>query len=164
MPVWARPSWWGKDDEEKTVEASKPAKPEPRTAIPPQVIIVKPSGIASFVEADVYSMSYSEMAELIGAERVDAIHYSAPLDGITKACGLGKQLAMYVDREGIHKGLDDNAIGTMLYGNGYEIRGSIIIVMEDNRYDTYSFDILEDIEAVYNGIKALSGNLLRRES
>ncbi len=164
MPVWARPSWWGKDDEEKTVEASKPAKPEPRTAITPQVIIVKPSGIASFVEADVYSMSYSEMAELIGAERVDAIHCSAPLDEITKACGLGKQLAMYVDRDGIHKGLDDNAIGTMLYGNGYEIRGSLIIAMEDIRYDTYSFDTLEDIEAVYNGIKALSGSLLRRES
>jgi hypothetical protein len=109
-------------------------------------------------------MSYSEMAELIGAERVDAIHCSAPLNEITKACGLGKQLAMYVDREGIHKGLDDNAIGTMLYGNGYEIRGSLIIAMEDTRYDTYSFDTLEDIEAVYNGIKALSGNLLRRES
>ena len=62
------------------------------------------------------------------------------------------------------KFLKFDPIRPMLYGNGYEIRGSQIIAMEDIRYDTYSFDTLEDIEAVYNEIKELSGSLLRRES
>lgn len=30
--------------------------------------------------------------------------------------------------------LPDNAIGTMLYGTGAEIRGAVIIALEDNKY------------------------------
>ena len=165
MPIWARASWWGEDDEEenKTVVPVKPVEPKPCTTITPQVIVLKPSGMVSFIEADVYSMSYREMATLIGAEGLDAIHHSAPLNEITKSCGLQKQLAMYVDKEGTAKGLADNVAGTILYGNSFEIRGSAIIVMEDHRYDTHSFDTLEDIEAVYNKINEFVGGLLRRE-
>ena len=40
---------------------------------------------------------------------------------------------MYADRNGYAKDLPDNAIGTMLYGTGAEIRGAVIIALEDNK-------------------------------
>ena len=130
--------------------------------IVPTVLVIDPSGFTDFVQADVETMSYREMAELIGADGVDAVHFSKPLNKITKECKLPKQLTMYVDRNAMAKNLPDNAVATMLYGNGYEIRGAVIIAMEDNRYDTYSFTYEEDIEAVYEAIDDFTG-LLRRE-
>ena len=125
------------------------------------MLVIDPSGFTDFVQADVETMSYREMAELIGADGVDAVHFSIPLNKITKECKLPRQLTMYVDRNAMAKNLPDNAVATMLYGNGYEIRGAVIIAMEDNRYDTYSFTTEEDIEAVYDAIDDFTG-LLRR--
>ena len=62
------------------------------------------------------------------------------------------------------KDLEDNTVGTMLYGRGYEIRGAVIIGMEDSKYDTYSFETEEDIENVFEAIDNLTGGLLRRET
>ena len=66
---------------------------------------------------------------------------------------------MYADRNGYAKGLADNAIGTILYGSGAEIRGAVIIVLEDNRYDTYSFHFQEDLDNVLVAISDLTGGL-----
>ena len=134
----------------------------PKTQINPTAMIIQPSGIVSFVEADIFMMSYREMAQLIGAEGLDAVHFSEPLTRITKACKFkGYQLAMYTDREGYAKDLPDNAVGTILYGRGYEIRGAVIIALEDNKYDTHSFHFQEDMDNVFNEISALTG-LIRR--
>ncbi len=134
----------------------------PKTQINPTAMIIQPSGIVSFVEADIFMMSYREMAQLIGAEGLDAVHFSEPLTRITKACKFkGYQLAMYTDREGYAKDLPDNAVGTILYGRGYEIRGAVIIALEDNKYDTHSFHFQEDMDNVFNEISALTG-LVRR--
>jgi len=141
----------------------RPIEPVVKTEIPPTLMIIQPSGFVDFVEEDVYSMSFREMAALIDAEGVDAVHFSEPLNRITKECKLDRQLTMYVDRNAIAKDLPDNAVGTMLYGRASEIRGAVIIAMEDHRYDTYSFDIEEDIEAVYDMIDELSGGLLTRD-
>jgi len=136
--------------------------PEAKTQVSPSVIIIQPSGVASVVEADVFAMSYREMRLLIDAEGLDAVHFSEPLDHITKVCRFsGYQLAMYVDRDGCAKDLPDNAIGTLLYGTGTEIRGAVIIVLEDSRYDTHSFHFKEDIENVMAEISELAGDLLR---
>ncbi len=136
--------------------------PEAKTQVSPSVIIIQPSGVASVVEADVFAMSYREMRLLIDAEGLDAVHFSEPLDHITKVCRFsGYQLAMYVDRDGCAKDLPDNAIGTLLYGTGTEIRGAVIIVLEDSRYDTHSFHFKEDIDNVMAEISELSGDLLR---
>jgi hypothetical protein len=70
---------------------------------------------------------------------------------------------MYVDRNAIMKDLEDNAAASILYGHGYEVRGAVIIALEDNKYDTYSFDTEEDIENVFEAIDDLTG-LLRRET
>ena len=68
---------------------------------------------------------------------------------------------MYVDRNAAMKDLNDNAVGTMLYGQGYEIRGAVIIALEDDKYGSHSFDTEEDIENVFEAIDDLTG-LLRR--
>ena len=134
----------------------------PKTQINPTAMIIQPSGIVSFVEADIFMMSYREMAQLIDAEGLDAVHFSEPLNSITKACKFkGYQLAMYTDREGYAKDLPDNAVGTILYGRGYEIRGAVIIALEDNKYDTHSFHFQKDMDNVFNEISALTG-LIRR--
>ena len=138
--------------------------PQAKTQVSPSAIIIKPSGIASVVEADIFCMSYREMALLIGAEGLDAVHFSDPLTKITEACKLkNHKVAMYVDRDGYAKDLEDNAIGTILYGRGSEIRGAAIICLEDNRYDTHSFHFQEDIENVLAEISKLTNGLVRRD-
>ena len=140
----------------------KKKHPAPKTQIDPTAIIIQPSGVVSFVNDDIFSMSYREMAQLIGAEGLDAVHFSEPLNQITKACKFkGYQLAMYVDRNGYAKDLEDNAIGTILYGRGSEIRGAVIIALEDNRYDTHSFHFQEDLDNVISKISDMTGGLIR---
>ena len=142
----------------------KKKHPNAKTEVSPSAIIIKPSGIASVVEADIFCMSYREMAQLIGAEGLDAVHFSDPLTKITEACKLKNyKVAMYVDRDGYAKDLEDNAIGTILYGRGSEMRGAVIICLEDNRYDTHSFHFQEDIENVLAEISKLTNGLVRRD-
>ena len=151
------------EPEDKIDLFSTHAADSDKEEIVPTVLVIDPSGFTDFVQADVAPMSYKEMAALIGAEGVDAVHFSNPLNQITKECKLPKQLSMYVDRNAMAKNLPDNPVATMLYGGASEIRGAVIIAMEDNRYDTYSFTTEEDIEAVYEAIDDFTG-LLRRET
>ena len=153
---------YGHEIEKVWMPLWKKNHPEEKTQISPSVIIIEPSGIASIVEADVFAMSYREMRQLIDAEGLDAVHSSEPLNHITEACNLdGYRIAMYVDRDGCAKGLADNAIGTLLYGTGAEIRGAVLIVIEDNRHDTYSFHFQEDIDNVLTEISEIAGDLFR---
>lgn len=152
----------------KAKQASEEVNEEPqeeveKTEIVPTVLVIYPSGYTEFLDADVKSMSSREMASLIDADNLDAVHYSEPLAKITKKCGLKKNVAMYVDRNAVMNDLDDNAVGTMLYGHGYEVRGTIIIALEDDKYNTSSFETEEDIENVFEAIDDLTG-LLRRET
>jgi hypothetical protein len=154
---------YGDDIEKVWMPLWKKNHPDAKTPVTPSVIIIRPSGIASVVEADVFCMSYREMAQLIEAEGLDAVHFSGPLNQITKVCRIrGYQVAMYADRNGYAKELPDNAIGTMLYGSGAEIRGAVIIALEDNKYDTHSFHFQEDIDNVLAEISDLTGGLIRR--
>ena len=153
---------YGDDIEKVWMPLWKKNHPEAKTQVTPSVIIIRPSGIASVVEADVFCMSYREMAQLIEAEGLDAVHFSAPLNHVTEVCGFrGHRVAMYVDRDGYAKELPDNAIGTMLYGSGAEIRGAVIIALEDNKYDTHPFHFQEDLDNVLAEISDLTGGLIR---
>ena len=152
---------YGDEIEKVWMPMWKKNHPEAKTQVSPSVIIIQPSGAASVVEADVFAMSYREMRQLIDAEGLDAVHFSGPLNQITKDCRFrGYQVAMYVDRDGYAKDLPDNAIGTLLYRTGAEIRGAVIIALEDNRYDTHSFHFKEDIDHVLTEISKLTGDLL----
>ena len=153
---------YGDDIESTWMPIWKKKHPAPKTQIDPTAMIIQPSGVVSFVEADIFSMSYREMALLIGAEGLDAVHFSEPLNQITKNCGFkGYQLAMYTDRDGYAKDLQDNPVGTILYGRGSEIRGAVIMALEDHRYDTCSFHFQEDLDAVFDEISTLTGGLSR---
>ena len=155
---------YGDEIEKVWMPLWKKNHPEVKTQISPSVIIIQPSGVATVVEADVFCMSYREMSQLIDAEGLDAIHFSGPLNRITEVCRFrGYQIAMYADRNGYAKDLPDNAIGTMLYGTGAEIRGAVIIALEDNKYDTHSFHFKEDLESVLSKISTITGNLLRMD-
>ena len=151
---------YGDEIEKVWMPLWKKNHPQAKTQVSPSVIIIQPSGVASVVEADVFCMSYREMSQLIDAEGLDAVHFSESLNQITKSCNFkGYQLAMYADRNGYAKDLADNAIGTMLYGTGAEIRGAVIIALEDNKYDTYSFHFQEDLDNVFAAISDLTGLL-----
>ena len=156
---------YGDDIEKVWMPMWKKNHPEAKTQISPSVIIIQPSGAACVVEADVFAMSYREMRQLIDAEGLDAVHFSEPLSQITKTCGFrGYQIAMYVDRDGYAKDLPDNVAGTLLYGTGAEIRGAVIIALEDNKYDTHSFHFQEDLDNVLAEISDLARGLVRRIS
>ena len=140
---------------------NSPLAPE-KTPIDPRVIVIWPSGHMDLPKADVYKMkSYREMAqELIGAEGLDAVHYSPLLEEIAKEAELELPLVMYVDRDAQTKNLPDNAIGTQLYGTGQEVRGPIIICQEDPVHDCHSFKTMEDIVGTYTSINNHCGGLL----
>ncbi len=151
---------YGDEIEKVWMPLWKKKHPEAKTQVSPSVIIIRTSGAASVMEADVFAMSYREMRQLIGAEGLDAVHFSDPLNQITKVCGFrGYHVAMYVDRDGYAKDLPDNATGTFLYGTGAEIRGDVIIALEDNKYDTHSFHFKEDLDNVFDEISRLTGGL-----
>ena len=128
----------------------------------PMVIVIWPSGHMDLPAVDVAKMkSYREMAqELIGAEGLDAVHYSPLLQQIAEAAGLKQELVMYVDRDALTKDLPDNAIGTQLYGTGQEVRGPIIICQQDSSHDCHSFKTLHDIVSTYTQINNHCGGLL----
>ena len=152
---------YGDEIEKVWMPLWKKNHPQAKTQISPSVIIIQPSGVASVVEADVFCMSYREMSQLIDAEGLDAVHFSKSLNQITEVCGFrGYQIAMYADRNGYLKDLPDNAIATMLYGAGAEIRGAVIIALEDNKYDTHSFHFKEDLDNVLDEISNLTGGLI----
>ena len=97
---------------------------------------------------------------IIGAEGLDAVYYSPLLQKVAKAAELEMDLAMFVDRDAYAKNLADNAIGTMLYGQGMEIRGPIIITQSDPVHDCHSFKTLEDIVRTYVEINNHCGGFL----
>lgn len=133
----------------------------PKTPIDPMVIVIWPTGHLDVEKADVHQMtSYREMGQaLIGADGLDAVRHTPMLHTIGEAAELDQPLVMYVDRDAQTKDLPDNAIGTLLYG-GTEVRGPIIVCLQDQRGDCMSFTTLEDLTATYNEINNHSGGLL----
>ena len=133
-----------------------------KTEIFPTVLVIYPSGYTEFLETDVNPVPLNELGALIDAEELVSVHFSDALGQITKECGLTKNVVMYVDKDAMIKNLEDNPVATMLYNCDCEIRGSVIIALEDAEYITYAFDMEEDIESVFEAIDELTG-LLRRE-
>ena len=133
-----------------------------KTEIFPTVLVIYPSGYTEFLETDVNPVPLNELGALIDAEELVSVHFSDALGQITKECGLTKNVMMYVDKDAMIKNLEDNPVATMLYNCDCEIRGSVIIALEDAEYITYAFDMEEDIESVFESIDELTG-LLRRE-
>jgi len=145
----------------RKTERAVPPTPQ-KTPIDPTVIIIWPTGHLELAKADVYRMkSYREMGQaLIGADALDAVHYAPLLRTIRDAAETDMDLVMYVDRDAAAKNLPDNAIGTLLYGRGVEVRGPIIICQEDLVHDCHSFKTEEDVVRTYTEISKHSNGLL----
>ncbi len=131
--------------------------------IQPTILVIHPSGYTEFLDADMTAMSYSEIASVIDAEDIEIMHFSGPLSNITKECGLEKNIVMCFDRKAGAKGLESNYIGDVLSDEAHEVKGAIIIALEDNEYNSSSFENEEDIENVFEAIDDLTG-VLRRET
>ena len=104
------------------------------------VLLVYPQGFFYAFEVDTETFdTLSDLAEIIDARGVDMVHYSEPLNRMTKVLCRGEHkgchIAMAVDRDGYAKDLPDNMPGTLLYGHGMEIRGTVILLIEDEKYN-----------------------------
>ena len=131
--------------------------------IMPTVLIIHPSGYTEFLDADMSSMTSGEIASLIYGEDFELVHSSEHLVRITKECGLTKNLVMYFSRKGLTEDSDDNYVGSVLYDGDAEVRGPIIIALDDNGHNISSFENEDDIENVFEAIDDLTG-ILRRET
>lgn len=129
----------------------------------PAVLVIHPSGYTEFLDADVSSMASGEIESLIYGEDLEVVHFSEHLAGITKECNLDKNLVMYFARKAVAVDFEYNYVGSMLYDGDAEVRGPIIIALEDKENNASSFESEEDIENVFEAIDDLSG-ILRRET
>ncbi|MBP5361268.1 MAG: sel1 repeat family protein [Bacteroidaceae bacterium] len=128
------------------------------------VLQVYPQGF--YYARDVASdgLDTNEMSAWIDARGLDIVHYSDLLTRLTRALCLDKQgyhLAMAVDRDGYAKDLPDNMTGTIIYGHGQEMRGTMIFFLEDG---SYNIKPLKGIQLVYNLtqlLDAATGGLVR---
>ena len=129
----------------------------------PAVLVIHPSGYTEFLDADVSSMTSSEIESLIYGEDLEVVHSSEYLAEITTECGLEKNLVMYFAKKAATEDFEDNYVGSMLYGGDAQVRGPIIIALEDNEQNIFSFENEDEIENVFEAIDDLTG-ILRRET
>lgn len=129
-------------------------------------IKVYPQGFfyAADVEPETFD-SLSDLAQLIGADGVDIVHYSEALNRMTKAIchgeNKGYHIAMLVDRDGYAKDLPDNMPATLLYGQGMEIRGTVMLVLEDEKYNLFPLKGLMFCNMCVKMLNVATGGLTR---
>ena len=129
----------------------------------PTVLVIYPSGYTEFLDADMSSMTSIEMESLIYGEDLEVVHSSEYLAEITTECGLEKNLVMYFAKKAATEDFEDNYVGSILYGGDAQVRGPIIIALEDNEQNIFSFENEDEIENVFEAIDDLTG-ILRRET
>ena len=129
----------------------------------PAVLVIHPSGYTEFLDADVSSMTSGEIESLIYGEDLEVVHSSEHLAAITRECGLEKNMIMYFVRKAVTEDFEYNYVGSMLYDEESDVRGPIIIALEDKENNASPFESEEDIENVFEAIDDLSG-ILRRET
>ena len=135
----------------------------------PAFIVVRTNGVVKLyqTESTGYPTLDNELAALIGAERLEVVRYTAPLNAISEHVGLtDHHLVFLIDRNGYARpDAGDNMTGTLLYGAGQEIIGDIIFALEsDNGYNISG--IVESntlLNKIYNTINNAVGGLLRVE-
>ena len=131
------------------------------------VVAVYPQGFYYAMDTEVAEeLDLDELAEKVEARGFDVVHYSPVLNRITKALTLkGCHVAMLVDKDGYMKDLPDNMPGTLIYGQGQEIRGTVVFVLEDDkRYTPMPMVGLQRIYMFIQLLGAATGGLVRQPS
>ena len=134
------------------------------------VTLVYPQGFyyAMDVEEGEDDLDLEALSSRTEARGYDVVHYSPILNRITKALSLDKEschLAMLVDKDGLMRDLPDNMVGTLVYGQGQEIRGTVVFVLEDD--NTYRLMPMKGIQRIYMFLQMLgaaTGDLMRQPS
>lgn len=149
-------------------QPTTPLVDDPDDVISPTFIIAQTNGLARPFqsEAEDWQQLDADLGEQIGAERLEVVRYTAPLNELSKRVGLvGCHLVFLVDRNGYAKeDIGDNMTGTILYGSGAEIRGDIIFALEtDNGYKLKGIESMVLLDNIYCAVNDAVGNLLRLE-
>lgn len=149
-------------------QPTTPLVDDPDDVISPTFIIAQTNGLARPFqsEAEDWQQLDADLGEQIGAERLEVVRYTAPLNELSKRVGLvGCHLVFLVDRNGYAKeDIGDNMTGTILYGSGAEIRGDIIFALEtDNGYKLKGVESMVLLDNIYYAVNDAVGNLLRLE-
>ena len=130
------------------------------------VLKIYPQGYfyATEVEQDKFD-SLADLAQLIDAEGVDIVHYSETLNRMSKVLCQGEHkdchIAMVVDRDGYAKSLPDNMAGTILYGHDYEVLGTVMLVLEDEKYNLLPIKGLKFFHTCVKMLNAATHGLTR---
>ena len=134
------------------------------------VTLVYPQGFyyAMDVEEGEDDLDLEALSSRTEARGYDVVHYSPILNRITKTLSLDKEschLAMLVDKDGLMRDLPDNMVGTLVYGQGQEIRGTVVFVLEDD--NTYRLMPMKGLQRIYMFLQMLgaaTGDLMRQPS
>lgn len=132
--------------------------------------------VAAYPQGFYYAMDVDDPDQLdldwvavkVGARGFDVVHFSPVLTRMTQALGLeetGRHVAMLVDKDGYMKDLPDNMAGTLIYGQGQEIRGTVVFVLEDDK--KYTLMPMQGLQRMFMFIQLLnaaSGGLVRMPS
>lgn len=112
-------------------------------------------------EAEDWDTLGDQLAEWIGADRVEIVRYTRPLNALTEQLELnGRHLVFMVARNGYSQTVGDNMPATLLYGGGYPIYGNVVFALEtDQGYEIEGFRsrslFTEALNAVNNAVDGL---------
>lgn len=127
------------------------------------VLSVYPEGFYYVWDAD-ERLDLDTLVVKMGARGVDVVHFSPLLTRLTKALNLEHcHVAMLVDKDAYAKDLPDNMTGTLVYGQGAEMRGPVAFVFEtDKGYELQPLKGLQRTFMLLELLRAATGGLLRQ--
>lgn len=100
---------------------------------------INTEGKANLIQFDFETEEWSEVEEIIDAERLEAIHCEQ-LDEIGKKLGLEGRITAWVDSDRAAKNLEPNVLGKLFFGT--PILGDVIITLEDDEFNPETIDLV----------------------
>jgi hypothetical protein len=136
--------------------------------ITPLFLLVKYNGRTSLhpIESTGWNDLGPQIASLIGADRLEVVRYTKPLNELSKALQLNERHLVFItDRNGgLKDNTGDNMPATMLYGAGYPIYGHVVFALEtDNGYTIEGIRTISLAKEVFAAIYHATDGLLTIE-
>lgn len=131
----------------------------------PAFMVVRTNGSVELYQTEnlEWEVLGAELAGCVGADRVEVVRYTAPLNELSRKLGLnGCHLVFLVDRNGyMREDPKDNMTGTLLYGKGSEIIGDIVFALEtDEGYEIIAFESRMRLTMMLSAVDEAVGGLL----
>ena len=146
-------------------EPEEPQEEDDEDQIMPAFFTVSFQGMVGShqCESEDWNVLGEQLAEWIGADRVEIVRYTAPLNALTQQLRLnGRHLVFMVARNGYNQTVGDNMPATILYGGGYPIYGNIVFALEtDQSYEIEGFRSRKLFSEALDAVDAAVDGLLR---